>query len=624
MSPRAAIALILAGSIAAAGIGYGSAGWNLLPRIEGMTIDWRFQSRGPQPSRTKIVIVEIDEVSRRSLKHDGLAFNLREHLTPAINRLADAGALVVGLDIWLADRTSEEVDQQLAATIAEANVVLAAVYTDPYYIRAAEVLRSSSPVEGLISVDLDAGDNVLRRTPRGLFLNLLSDNNVDVNKRIPHFPLAVSLFRVLEDNDHASIEFSGDTARVGGHSLRAGELVDWIAVKRGMANESAGWPTITFAEAVTGAFDPAIVDGALVLIGEASMLQDSFLTPLSKEVTPGVYYHANVIAQILEDRHFNERWSSPELSRRVAAGLALAAALLALFPLARRRSKSNPLVEWTWTLVTAAVFLAGWTLLCFRSFDEHVLLPMSGPLLAMALALLIGFGAQWIKVSAEARRLEQRARQIERLFSRSVSQSVLNAIKQNPEQIARTEVREVTVLFCDLRDYTRTTSEMQPLEAARMLNEYYSHVTTAVFENDGFLDKFVGDAMMAVFSAPIEQPDHVERALRTAMTVKSRLAELNRLRQQRGETPLACGFGIHTGPAALGHVGSAERSNYTVIGTTVNLSSRIEGHSRQGEILVSRAVRDRLGDRVRMRHFSTVELRGAAGQHELYQVETDN
>jgi adenylate cyclase len=270
-----------------------------------------------------------------------------------------------------------------------------------------------------------------------------------------------------------------------------------------------------------------------------------------------------------------------------------------------------------------ALFLGGWTSLTFLLFEKNILLPLVGPLVAMSLALGSGLAAQWVILSENAKRLAQRMRHIEALFGQSVSPNVLEALKRSPERIRRTETRDVSVLFCDLRGFTAQTSEMEPADVAAMLNEYFNYITAAVFEHDGFIDKFVGDEVMVVFSVPFEQEDHPARAVRTAIAIKQRLAELNRVRAAREQPPLNCGLGIHCGPAAAGHIGSRQRSNYTVVGTTVNLAARIEHFTSGGEILVSNAVRRKLPPEIPVRLWDKVEIRGASGVHELYEVGTN-
>jgi adenylate cyclase len=156
-----------------------------------------------------------------------------------------------------------------------------------------------------------------------------------------------------------------------------------------------------------------------------------------------------------------------------------------------------------------------------------------------------------------------------------------------------------------------------------MLNEYFGAITSAVFEQDGFVDKFVGDELMAVFGAPLEQPDHAARAAAAAIGIKRRLHTLNNVRERRSQAPLNCGIGLHSGPAAAGHIGSALRANYTVVGHTVNVAARIEELTANGEILMSKTVLDRLGGAFGAKPFCEVELRGSGLTHQLYELLAD-
>jgi len=126
-----------------------------------------------------------------------------------------------------------------------------------------------------------------------------------------------------------------------------------------------------------------------------------------------------------------------------------------------------------------------------------------------------------------------------------------------------------------------------------------------------------------VYSVPLSQADHAARAVRTAIDIKRRLATLNLARAARGEAPLQCGVGIHCGPAAAGHIGTRRRSNYSVIGHTVNLAARIEKLTSHGEILISQEVRDRIGDAFALQPWRTVEIRGVQEAQDLFVVVPD-
>ncbi|MBN2561571.1 MAG: adenylate/guanylate cyclase domain-containing protein [Phycisphaerae bacterium] len=592
-------------------------------RLEGVTIDWRFRARGPRQPPEHIVIVEIDERSRRALRHGDQRFNLREHLATAVDNLADAGALVVGLDVWLEDSATREIDARLAKALASANVVLAVAHTEGKTKRASSVFLESEPQEGTVTVYPDAG-NVLRRLPEKLFLDApRKGRETDALDTIPHFPLALALYAVLEEDETARIRFEDGVARIGSYSAYPRELIDFSAVQRHGPGEGPRWKTLRLEDVVRGSFDAEAVDGSVIVLGDGRTLEDAFVLPLSDDLQPGIYYHANAVAHILGRRHFNTTWAGGRRGQLLIAALAFAAGLFAWNQRQWWRHRWSTVLLLGYFLTGVIVFLGGWAYLTFSIFEQNVLLPVVAPLAAMGISLASGLAAQWVVLSENARRLAQRTRQIEALFGQSVSQSVLQALKRSPERIRRTETRDVSVLFCDLRDFTEQTSKMEPADVAAMLNEYFNYIAEAVFEHDGFIDKFVGDEVMAVFAVPFDQPDHPARAVRTAIAIKRRLAELNRVREARGQAPLNCGLGIHCGPAAAGHIGSRQRSNYTVVGTTVNLAARIEHYTKGGEILVSDAVRRKLPPEIRVHLWDKVEIRGASGLHELYEVKVN-
>jgi class 3 adenylate cyclase len=153
------------------------------------------------------------------------------------------------------------------------------------------------------------------------------------------------------------------------------------------------------------------------------------------------------------------------------------------------------------------------------------------------------------------------------------------------------EVREVTVLFCDLRNFTATTEHMTPQAVIGMLNEYLTAVVEPIDLEQGVVDKFVGDEVMAIFGAPLNQADSAARAVRAAMGMQAAMTRLNTARAERGEPPLAVGIGINTGPAVAGLTGSQDRLSYTVLGATVNLAARLCSAATPGEVIIGEATR---------------------------------
>jgi adenylate cyclase len=396
--------------------------------------------------------------------------------------------------------------------------------------------------------------------------------------------------------------------------LRPREPIDYAAPRGG------GWITVSFADAALNRFDAETIDSTIVLVGESRSIVDQFTMPLADGLNPGLYYHANVIAQILDGRRFETAWRERPLLDGLVGGLGLAAGLFAWYPRRWWTRRRGSLALAGYVVAGVMIFLGGWSLAAVVLFHRGVLAPFVAPLIVMGMALGAGWVAQWIIVSANTRRLMERNQRIEALFGRNVSQSVLNALKADPAGIMETRVREVSVLFCDLRGFTAAAANLPPERVAEMLNEYFNHITAAVIAHDGFVDKFVGDEIMAVFAVPLPQDDHADRAVRAAVQIKRELLELNEKRALRGQESLNCGVGIHTGPAAAGHIGSADRSNYTVVGATVNLAARIQGLSKGGEILISQTTRERLVDATHVALWNKVDIRGLQGAHEIHEV----
>jgi adenylate cyclase len=210
---------------------------------------------------------------------------------------------------------------------------------------------------------------------------------------------------------------------------------------------------------------------------------------------------------------------------------------------------------------------------------------------------------------------------IKRAFTRYVAREVVDEILKDPENLVLTgERRDVTVLFCDIRGFTSTSEKLTPEEVVTLLNTFYNLMIDTTFKEDGTLDKFLGDGVMAVFGAPIYHQDHSLRAIRTALAMQAGMRDLSARRATEGKPPIAVGIGINAGDAVAGTVGTEARMEYTVIGDSVNLASRLESHSEAGQILISEQTYLKVQAAVEARSLGRIRVKGKEDEIGVYEV----
>ena len=180
--------------------------------------------------------------------------------------------------------------------------------------------------------------------------------------------------------------------------------------------------------------------------------------------------------------------------------------------------------------------------------------------------------------------------------------------------------KDIAVLFVDIRGFTSLSESLPPEYIVDILNHYLTIISHAISRNDGTLDKFIGDAAMAVFNSPFDIEDYVYKAVCTAWDIRSNAAWLNELCQEKYGRQVAFGIGIHCGDAVVGNIGCESRMDYTAIGDTVNTSSRLEGSAGKGQILISEEVKNRLGDRINTKFVGDFSLKGKQNTVPAYEV----
>jgi adenylate cyclase len=636
-----------------------------LTTIETTLYDLHFTLRGARDPGDAVVIVAADETSLAALGRWPWPRSVLADLTTA---LSDAGAKVIAFDILLSEPQVEG-EQRVAGQLAER---FEALGLSPLggvgqsLHRELDALVQKADHDGRLQQAIDESGRVLlpmvfeiapppaqAPEPSGSPLKsaLVSFNHWAERGRYP--PVSASgasgpiprLAGAARDLGHVNmiavpdgttrweapvIEYRGyyypslavQAARLAlgvpasglkldfGRSLDAGRVAIPLDARDRMLVDYAG-PAGTFryisaVDALRGRMRADAVRDRVVFVGaSAAAIYDLRVTPLSP-VLPGVEKHANVAANILSGR-FLERPDWVELLE--AAGIVFWPLALA-WVLPRLRP-----------IVSVVAVLAAWALYfgaVHGAFLRGLWLPLVYPTLAMALTFL---GITVYRLFTE----ERQRLWIKRAFQRYVSPEVVDQLVDNPAALAfGGEVRELTVLFTDIRDFTTYTERHPPQEVVHTLREYLTTMADQVIRNKGTLDKFIGDAVMAIFGAPVAYPDHALRACRAALAMIDELEKLQARWAAEGREPFRMGIGINTGEMVVGNLGSEQLFDYTVVGDGVNLGARLESlnkeYSTKRHIIISESTYAAARDAIEVRRLGEVLVKGKTRPVVIYEL----
>lgn len=597
--------------------------------INNNLIDAAFLWRGETPVDNRIAIVDVDEKSLHELGQWPWSRNKVAHI---LQNLTDAGAAIIGLDMVFAEKDNSspvniakeanltvadlpDYDQILAQTLAQTPVITGFTFDFE------KKISGTPPPSGALYIQKGKSDLTREALPvaKGVIANipLLQEQSYssgcfntvpDKDGIIRYVPLLFSyddalypalsleMVRTLMQQKKVYILYDDN----GVTQINIGALQIPVNAQGKLFVNYHGpqksYRYLSAADIYNNRFDPAEVEGKIILLGtSAAGLLDLRATPFDN-VYPGVEVHATVIDNLINND-------------LIAAGstldslVTMAAILLSVVAVALIIRLAPPLGAFA--LVTGYMTL-GAVWYYHMLFGKHIVLNFAYPMLT---AMLSVFLFTFMKVYSENR---QKAL-IEEKFARKVSPQVAAQLLKNPENVFMTSEEEITIFFSDIRNFTTISESFgDPKILIDYLNTYMSPMSEIIISHEGTIDKYIGDAIMAYWNAPLRVQNHADKAVTAAIEQIETLQNLNQTLQQKSFPPIDIGIGIHTGTAIVGEMGSEGRSDYTVIGDTINLGSRIEGlcKSYGAKILISETTQAQLEGTYRIREVDRVQVKG--------------
>jgi adenylate cyclase len=562
--------------------------------------DFFFKSAGYQqkndPNNGNIVIIGIDDKSLEQLGR--FSSWPRAYYARVVDAVSRSKPRTIAFDILFSDPQSD--DQLLASSIKSAgNVILAEVKTDASgnstvisseyqtkdMLRPGPNLSENAAAIAHANVFADP-DGIVRRVP--LVINTGSGTEPALSMT------AVAKYLRRPKTIEASIE--------NNHLPFAGRQIPLNENNEMVINYSITpqFPEISFADILRDDFDPKLLDDKIVLIGAtATGMGDYFWTPLGHRLN-GIEIHAHAIDTILSNNFLD-----PASKVFTAASILFLTLICGLIVLNFRI---------LYAILGTLALCCAYLLTVLLGFDKGLMLSAAYP----PLAILGSFSCvNLYKLAAEQSQKNAITRVFGRYVSAPVANKVVKALESGQLEVEGRE-QEITVLFADARGFTSLSEKSKPDELVKSLNLYLSCIIDAVLENDGIINKFAGDSIMAVWNTPVSCQDHAFKAVKAAFEAQQAIKNL----QIKDESILRMdfGIGINTGSAVAGNLGSSDRLEFSVIGDTVNTAARITGQAPRGKIWIGENTLKLTRDRIVYKSLEAMEMKGKTQPVRVYEL----
>ena len=611
---------------------------SMLQRLDDIIYDTRLTATMPKTLDDRIVIVDIDE---KSLSEVGRWPWSRNKVARLVDNLFEQQAALVAFDIVFAEADdssglgqlnelarTEFKDQpvfaerlrQLQPSLDYDGVLAKALKNRPvvlgYYLSSDKDARASGVLPAPVLTKADTmGRQVTATLWTGYGANIeplaaaaplaghfnpviAADGVVRALPLLAEYKgeyyesLSLAVFRLLTGMPSVSVAFSNESYLSRNKQgldrviLKQGEKTLGIPVDdtvttlvpyRGKGGKNGGsYQYLSAADVLEKKLPVDSIKGKIILVGTtAPGLLDLRVTPVS-ETYPGVETHANLISGLLDGRiRVKPDFSiGYDVAMLVLAGLLLAIGL-PLLSAVRAVMLSLLVIGGLVAANFALYFSAGWVL------------PLAGALVMAVAAFSLNMSYGYFVESRSKRELAN-------LFGTYVPPELVDEMVKDPDNYSmKAANRELTVMFCDMRGFTKMSETMEPVQLQELLTGVFTRLTALIRGNRGTIDKYMGDCVMAFWGAPVESDQHAHLAVKSAMEMANAVREINRDHRERGLPEIGIGIGLNTGSMCVGDMGSNIRRAYTVIGDAVNLGSRLEGLSKAYgvDIVVSEATK---------------------------------
>ena len=517
-------------------------------------------------------------------------------LVSLLNSAGDMRPAVIGFDVIYSEEADQEADDKFADVCGEAGNVVAAMSfsfkEQPEKGADGRIVYNPYHVDHVIEPYDSLKDEVIRG-----FANTFVDTDGYVRQAMAYldyegereYSLSSQVYKVYQESRGKEAVFP----TVYGRNNR------FYFTYSGKAG---GYSVVSMADVLDGTVDPAIFQDAVVLVGAYAVgMQDSYMPAIAHNSQMyGVEIHANIIEALLEGK---TQLPIPPLMYALAAAL-----LCGIFYVCSEKMR---MLYSTILLAVLAVLDLVFATVMYR--NGRIV-----PTVLFPLCLLVIYLVQMVR-----RYLTEimRRRRVINVFKQYVAPQVVDKISKDKdfELVIGGENRHIAVLFVDIRGFTTMSESLKPEEVVEILNEYLGLTTQAIFDHGGTLDKFVGDATMAVFNAPFDLDDYIYRAVATAWEMQAGADRIAEQFNKRFGKSVSFGIGVNCGNAVVGNIGCDFRMDYTAIGDTVNTAARLESNARPGQILISKDVYEAVKDRVAVTPIGEIPLKGKSNGVFVYQ-----